>query len=350
MLDGPQFDLLPALRLRDHADRLVHVRLDTFDETGILLEGLLPAFHQRQALRRESRWQTELVHLHRRSQLHDQTLAVAVRFRRGPHPFDSRSRAVRSSGMPRGRDDLPERILHERGVIRIVLLGGEMDNVLRRVVMRHAGSVLADRHEVLAKPAKEEVDVDPRLPVVPDAAVLRRAVFLQCLGEGFPVSQGKGCLFDVEERPDLPVADGGVVLLLLCGERVVLRLRDRPAFVRPVAVFVPPVPDERDAFLPGLDALAPLLRAGEERVQVRPVAAPVAVEREDEGVEGRYPHVAGIEPRGRLCGLVEKDAAFRAGPFEGFGQKLLLALSRMLLSLILVCHIGMSLQWSFIVV
>jgi hypothetical protein len=46
--------------------------------------------------------------------------------------------------------------------------------------------------------------------------------------------------------------------------------------------------------------------------------------------------------------LVEKDPAFLAGPSEGFGQKFRLALSRMLLRLILVCHIVVLLWLSFI--
>ena len=74
--------------------------------------------------------------------------------------------------MPRCRHDLAKRILDIRGVVRIVLLGGEMDDVLRGIPVRQTGPVLADRDEVLAEFPEKEVDVDARLLVIPGGAVL----------------------------------------------------------------------------------------------------------------------------------------------------------------------------------
>ena len=112
-------------------------------------------------------------------------------------------------------------------------------------------------------------------------------MLLHGLGEGLRVGEREGGLLDVEERTDLTVADGGVLLLLLCRELFVLLLRDGASLFCFAPVLVPSVPDERDSLLAGLHALAALLGAGVRRVQVRMVSSPVTVEREDEGVEGR---------------------------------------------------------------
>ena len=167
-----------------------------------------------------------------------------------------------------------------------MLLGGEMDDVLLGIPVRQSGPILADRDEVLAELPEKEVDVDARLLVVPGGAVLQRPILLHGLGEGLRVSEREGGLLDVEERPDLTVADGGVLLLLVCRELVVLLLRDSASLFCFAPVLVPPVPDERDSLLAGLHALTPLLGAGVRRVQVRMVSSLVTVEREDEGVEG----------------------------------------------------------------
>ena len=187
--------------------------------------------------------------------------------------------------------------------------------------MSYPGPVLADRDKVLAEPVQEEVHVDPCLLVIlRDPPVGQVPILLHGLLEGLPVGERERRLLDVEERPDLTVTDRGVVCLLLRRERVVLLLSDGPAFVGLAAVLVPAVPDEGDSLFTGLHAVAVLLRLGVRRVQVRPVVTTVAVECKDEGVEGRYPRVAGIQPRSRLACLVEKEPAFLAGPSEGFGQ------------------------------
>ena len=235
-------------------------------------------------------------------------------------PVHCRPGTVHAAGMSRRRHDLPEGVLNVGCVVRVVLLRRKVDDVLTGVVMRHAGPVLADRDKVLAELVQQEVHVDPRPLVILHATVLGRPVLLHGRLEGLPVGERERRLLDVEERPDLTVSDRGVVSLLLRRERVVLLLSDGPAFVGLAAVLVPAVPDEGDSLFTGLHAVAVLLRLGVRRVQVRPVAATVAVERKDEGVEGRYPRVAGIQPRSRLACLVEKEPAFLAGPSEGFSQ------------------------------
>ena len=300
------------------------------EEARGLLNGLFPALHEREALRGEPGGQSELVHLHGGRQFHDEALTASESLGGFPHPLDSRSRTVHASGVPRRRHDLAERILDIRGVVRIVLLGGEMDDVLLGIPVRQSGPVLADRDEVLAEFPEKEVDVDARLLVIPGGAVLLCPMLLDCLSEGLRVSEWEGGLFDIEERMDLTVADRGVLRLLLGRELVVLLLRDSASLFCFAPVFVPPVPDERDSLLAGLHALAPLFGAGVRRVQVRMVSSPVTVEREDEGVEGRDTRLAGIEPRGCLARLVKQVPVFRAGTLEGLGQKFLLALCRML--------------------
>ena len=169
------------------------------DEDRILAEGFLPTVHQREALRGEFRRQSELVHLHGGGQLHDEPFAAPEGFGGFTQPLDLRSRTVHPAGMTRGRDDLPQRVLHVIGVSRIVLLGGEMDHILRGVVVRQAGPVLADRDEVLRELVKENVDVDPRLLVIlGEPSVLLVPVFLHGLVEGPGVGEREGGLLDIE--------------------------------------------------------------------------------------------------------------------------------------------------------
>ena len=80
---------------------------------------------------------------------------------------------------------------------------------------------------------------------------------------------------------------------------------------------------------------------------MRLIAVPLTVERQKEGIEGRYGMASGIKPGTRLPARIEECASIFTGPVKRSGQKLLLALCRVLFCLFFLSHINVVLWFSF---
>ena len=214
--------------------------------------------------------------------------------------------------------------------------------------MRYSRPVLSDGHKVCGHILKETVDFhpDPFVLRITDAPVCRRTILTHGLGEGFFIGKRKRRLLDIEERTDLAVAYRREAVLLLCAQFVVFFPCNLLVRIRLVPVLVPPVPGERDSFLPGLDGIAPFLCFGKGDVQIGLIAVPLTVERQKEGIEGRYGIASGIKPGTRLPARIEEGTAIFTGPVKRFCQKLLLALCRILFCLSFLSHIKVFLWFS----
>ena len=223
-----------------------------------------------------------------------------------------------------------------------------MDNIFGRVVMRYSRPVLSDGHKVRGHILKETVDLhsDSLVLGVTDTPVGRRAILAHGLRKGFFIGKRKRRLLDIEERTDLAVADRGEAFLLLCVQFIEFFPRYLLVRIRLVPVLVPPVPGERDSFLSSLDGIASFLGFGKGDVQVGLIAAPLAVKRQKEGIEGRYGIASGIKPGTRLPARIEEGTAIFTGPVKRFCQKLLLALCRILFCLSFLSHINVFLWFS----
>ena len=142
----------------DHVEGVVHVPLDSINETRVFLELTLPVFDVLHAFLREFGRESQLLHLGCSGYLTDKQFVLLGILCGSFAATVVHALTVETLLMACSGHNLCHQSMDVIVVMLVVFLLGHIDSVPLGVIMRHAGSVHTNIHEVVAHLQDEVID------------------------------------------------------------------------------------------------------------------------------------------------------------------------------------------------